>query len=169
MLPLPATRSRTRRMEVRTVTISSTKITGFFTSVRGSSLAKAEPTAGQTMAGSNSAEIAMPLRGVELCMGVASGLIGRVEVTCGHRQVLDDGPKRERREKGEATKNDDHADDQADEEAARRREGAGRGGHDFFCSQRAGNRQRWNDHPEPAHQHRQGTGRVVPERVPAQP
>src|SRR5215468_8278072 len=47
---------------VNAVTISSTNITGFLISVRGSSLTKAEPMAGITILGSNSAETGMRLR-----------------------------------------------------------------------------------------------------------
>ena len=47
---------------VSTVTISSTNITGFLISVRGSSLTKAEPIAGTTILGSNSAETGIRLR-----------------------------------------------------------------------------------------------------------
>src|SRR5215813_6720141 len=47
---------------VNTVTISSTNITGFLISVRGSSFTNAEPMAGITILGSNSAETGMRLR-----------------------------------------------------------------------------------------------------------
>ena len=41
---------------VSAVTTSSTNMTGFFIRIRGSSLTKAEPIAGTTILGSNSAE-----------------------------------------------------------------------------------------------------------------
>ena len=47
---------------VRTVTTSSTNITGFLISVRGSSLTKAEPIAGSTISGSSSVETGVRLR-----------------------------------------------------------------------------------------------------------
>src|SRR5215468_6927480 len=47
---------------VNAVTISSTNITGFLISVRGSSFPNAEPMAGTTILGSNSAETGMRLR-----------------------------------------------------------------------------------------------------------
>src|SRR6476659_3285393 len=47
---------------VSAVTISSTNITGFLISVRGSSFTNAEPMAGTTILGSNSAETGMRLR-----------------------------------------------------------------------------------------------------------
>jgi len=51
-------------------TISSTNMTGFFMSVRGSSLTKAEPIAGITIFGSNSADTGMRLRRVEVSIAV---------------------------------------------------------------------------------------------------
>ena len=47
---------------VSAVTTSSTNMTGFFIRVRGSSLTKAEPIAGTTILGSNSAETGICLR-----------------------------------------------------------------------------------------------------------
>jgi len=58
----PVRRSRIRITVVSAVTTSSTNITGFFISVRGLSLAKAEPTAGQTIFGSVSAVTGIRLR-----------------------------------------------------------------------------------------------------------
>src|SRR5262245_48483609 len=115
MLPPPLTRSRRRITLVRTVTISSTKMTGFLTRVRGSSLPKAEPMAGHTTLGSSSAEIGIRLRMVEVSMGSAPQLIGGEGGAGSHRQMLDNGSKRQRREEGETTNDDDDADDQADE------------------------------------------------------
>ena len=66
----PVKRSRTKITVVRTVTISSTNITGLVISTRGSSLAKADPIAGTTIFGSNSAEAGVPLRKVEVSMTV---------------------------------------------------------------------------------------------------
>ena len=55
---------------VSTVTTSSTNMTGFLIIVRGSSLTKAEPIAGTTIFGSNSAETGMRLRICEVSMEV---------------------------------------------------------------------------------------------------
>ena len=55
---------------VRTVTISSTNITGFLISVRGSSFTKDEPIAGITILGSNRADAGVPLRIFEVSMDV---------------------------------------------------------------------------------------------------
>ena len=62
MLAPPVMRSRTRMTVVKAVTTSSTNITGFFISVRGLSLTKAEPMAGKTILGSNKAETGIRLR-----------------------------------------------------------------------------------------------------------
>ena len=55
---------------VSTVTTSSTNITGFFISVRGLSLTKAEPIAGTMIFGSNSADTGMCLRRAEVSIAV---------------------------------------------------------------------------------------------------
>ena len=51
-----------RMTVVSAVTTSSTNITGFFISVRGSSFTNAEPIAGITILGSNSADTGICLR-----------------------------------------------------------------------------------------------------------
>jgi hypothetical protein len=53
---------------VSAVTISRMNITGFLISVRGLSLTKAEPIAGSTILGSNSAETGTRLRMFEVSM-----------------------------------------------------------------------------------------------------
>ena len=58
----PDTMSRISMTVVSAVTTSSTNITGFFIRLRGSSLTKAEPIAGPTILGSNSAETGICLR-----------------------------------------------------------------------------------------------------------
>ena len=78
MCPPPVTRSRIRMTVVKTVTTSSTNMTGFFMSVRGLSLANAEPIAGSTIFGSNSAETGMLLRRVEVSIEVAPNLIANL-------------------------------------------------------------------------------------------
>ena len=59
---------------VSAVTTSSTNMTGFFISVRGLSLTKAEPMAGTTIFGSNSADTGMLLRRVEVSIEVTPSL-----------------------------------------------------------------------------------------------
>ena len=51
-------------------------MTGFFMSVRGLSLTKAEPMAGTTIFGSNSADTGMRLRRCEVSIEVTPSLIG---------------------------------------------------------------------------------------------
>ena len=79
--------------------------------------------------------------------------------------MFDDGSECERREEGETADDQDHADDEADEEAARGGEGSGGRRHRFLGGERAGDRHRRNDHPEAADQHRDGAGDVVEEDV----
>ena len=83
----------------------------------------------------------------------------------GHREMLDDRSERERREEGQAADDQDHADDQADEQAAGGRERAGRWRNRFLLRERAGDRHGRDDHPEAADEHRDGAGDVVEERV----
>src|SRR5262249_22592031 len=117
-------RSRIRTIVVRMVTISRTKMTGFFARVRGSSLAKAEPIAGHTILGAVSA-----VTGIRLCKREVS--IGATpkprseELACHHGEMLHDRPECECREEREAADNEDDADDQADEEATMGGESAG--------------------------------------------
>src|SRR5262245_5668835 len=138
---------------VRSVTISRTKMTGFLTSMRGSSLRKDAPTAGHTICGSSNADIAMPLRVVELSIAAAPGLVGREQRAGGHRQVFDDGPEREGREEGEPADDHNDADQETDEQSAGGWEGAGRRWHRLLGRQRAGDRHGRDDHPETANQH----------------
>src|SRR5262250_1284052 len=121
----PVTRSRSRMTVVSVVTISSTNMTGFLIKVRGSSFTKADPIAGNTILGSNSADTGICLRICEVSMGVTPNE-QRSERRIGkHREMLDDRTERERREEGEAADNHDHADHQTDEQASGRRKGSG--------------------------------------------
>src|ERR1700691_2487978 len=103
---------------VRAVTTSSTNITGFLIKVRGSSLTNAEPIAGMTIFESSSADTGMRFRRVELSITIAPKLIRRERRAGIDRELLDDWAKRERREKGQAADNDDHAHQEADEDTA---------------------------------------------------
>ena len=64
-------------------------------------------------------------------MAFVLGKIGasgrRIEFAAVHRDLLDHGAERDCREVGQAADDQDHADQEADEERAVRREGAGRG------------------------------------------
>src|SRR5436190_846548 len=150
---------------VRTVTISTTNMTGFLIRTRGSSFTKDETTAGQTILGSNRAEAGVPLRMLDVSMNVTPISIRREQRAGGHREVFDDGAERKRREEGEAADDQDDADGEADEQPAGGREGAGRRRHGFLLRERTGNRHRRDDHPEAADQHRDGAGDVVEEDI----
>src|ERR1700752_3377144 len=118
---------------VRIVTTSSTNITGFFISVRGFSFTKAELIAGTTIFGSNSAETGMRLRGVvEVSIEAHSESICRERRAGDPREMPKERSERERGEEGQAADDQDHPDGQADEQAARRREGAGGWRHDLL-------------------------------------
>jgi hypothetical protein len=60
---------------VSAVTISSTNMTGFLISVRGLNLTNAEPMAGSTILGSNSADTGMLLRKVDVSIELTPSLI----------------------------------------------------------------------------------------------
>src|SRR5262249_51344475 len=141
----PVMRSRMRMIVVRIVTTSSTNITGFFISLRGSSLAKADPMAGSTIFASSSAEAGVRLRMFAVSMEATPISVRREGGAGDHRQMLDDGSERERREERQAADDDDHADDQADEQRARGRERAKRRRHRFLGGERAGDRHSRHD------------------------
>src|SRR5262249_7265704 len=156
----PVTRSRRKITVVSAATISTTNITGFFTITRGSSLVKEARIAGPTILGSTSAETEARFCSFIVSMEVTPTI--RSEDGAGvHREMFDDGPKRERREEGEAADDQDHADDQADEQSARGREGACRRRDRLLGGERAGDRHRRDDHEEAAHEHRGCAGEVV--------
>src|SRR5438132_130089 len=98
-------------------------MTGLRIMWRGSSFLNESPIAGQRIAGSSM--VATELRGVVL--GLMDFVPGSKEGAGVHREMLDHRAERERREEGEAADDEDDADQQADEQSAMRREGAGRG------------------------------------------
>src|SRR5664279_2230214 len=166
--PTPAlccTRSRTSKTVVNAVTTSSTKITGFLIRVAGLSLTKAWPIAGPTIFGSKSVETGIRLRSLEVSIAVTPNESKLEQRASGHREVLDDRPERERREEGQTADYQDHADDQADEEAAGGRECAGRRGDALFLRERAGDRHGRDDHEEAPDEHRDRAGDVEEHRV----
>src|SRR5689334_2959102 len=144
----PVTRSRTKITVVSRATISTTNITGFFIINLGSSLTKESRIAGITIFGSS-----MVATGIRL-LGLWTGSMdvtpkNRSEyVSGGHREVLDDGSERERREEGEAADDQDHADDETDEQTAGGRERPHRRRDRFLLRQRSGDRHGRDDHEE---------------------
>src|SRR5262245_34159579 len=127
MFSPPMKSSRTKMIVVNAATTSTTNMTGFLISVRGSSLAKAEPTAGHTIIGSNRAGTGIRLRVLAISsdMAVTPKLVRRCKQGAGlHREMLDDRPKRERGKVDEAADDEDHADEETDEQCAVGRERA---------------------------------------------
>src|ERR1700730_8930651 len=96
----PVARSRINMTVVSAVTISSTNITGFAISVRGLSLTKAEPIAGTTIFGSNSAEPGMLFGSVEVSIEATPSLVRGIKSAGVDRELLDDRAECERREEG---------------------------------------------------------------------
>src|SRR5215471_4418756 len=155
----PVMISRTSTAVVSALTISSTNMTGLLISVRGSSLTKAWPIAGTTMAGSNSVVEGVRLRSFEVSMTALRKSEQGIA-----RQGLGDRAQDQRREEGEAAHDQDHADQEPDEQAPRGGKRAARGRYDLLLRERAGDRHRRNDHPEPTDQHRDCTGEIVERR-----
>src|SRR5208283_3772374 len=126
---------------------------------------KAWPIAGPTIFGSKSVETGIRLRSLEVSIAVTPNESVLEQRARGHREVLDEGPERQRGEEGEAADDHDHADDQADEQAAGGRERAGRRGNRFLLYERTGNRHCRDDHEEAPDEHRNRTGDVEEHRV----
>src|ERR1700761_2499560 len=127
MWPPPVIRSRIKMIVVRIVTISSTNMTGFLISVSGLSLTKDEQIAGTTIFASNSAEVGVCLRSVELSIAVTPSLIRCKQGAGIDRELFDDRAERQRREEGEPADDHDDANHQPDEQAAGGRERTGGG------------------------------------------
>src|SRR5476651_352745 len=138
---------------VKAVTTSSTNMTGFLISVRGSSLTKAEPIAGMTILGSNRAETGFCLRIFEVSIEVTPVGVRSERRAGRHREMFDDRSERKCREEGEAADNHDHADNQTDEKAACGWERARRWRDRLLGGERASDRHSWDDHPKAADQH----------------
>src|SRR5207244_9904762 len=114
----PVTRSRTKITVVSAATISTTNITGLLIISLGSSLTKADLIAGTRIFGSSIVEAVIFFCSFMDSMEVTPKR-DRSEQGIGvHREVLDDRPKRERREERHAADDQNDADDEADEQAA---------------------------------------------------
>src|SRR5215813_10831788 len=112
----PVARSRRKITDVSAATISTTNITGFLIIARGCSLANEDRIAGVRIFGSRIVDIDERFCSLRVSMEVTFGSEQGVGVA---GQMLDDRAERERREEGEAADDQDHADDEADEKAAR--------------------------------------------------
>src|SRR5262245_47328993 len=107
MFAPPVTISRTRTAVVKALTISSTNMTGFLISVRGSSLTKACPIAGPTISGSSSVAAGVRLRSFEVSMTTTPKSESSEQAAA--RQVLGDRAEHQRREEGQPAHDQDHA------------------------------------------------------------
>src|SRR5258708_15182867 len=181
MMALPPTkRSRRKKMVQSTETISTTNMTGFLTSVRGSSLRKEARIAGTMSALSNSdkgatCRLNSPVLGegavgdrfvIAACPSAGfSCSRRRIERAGVQRDLLDHRAERYGREVGEPADDHDDADEQADEERALCRERPGRGRQQLLLRQRARDGQQRYDEDEAAHEHREAERRVVEQRV----
>src|SRR6185437_784865 len=160
------TRSRTKITVVNKATISTTNITGVLTINRGSSFANAEPIAGSTIFGSSIAETGTRFCSFVVSMDVNSVRDARSEQGVGvAREMLDDRTERQRREEGQTADDQDHADDEADEQAAGGRQRAGRGRDRLLAGQGSRQRHRRHDHEETADEHRTGQRQGVEEGI----
>src|SRR5579883_2041784 len=164
-LPPPVTRSLRKSSVVSAATISTTNITGLRQSVAGLSLASDSRMAGTRILRSASLAIGIRWRVWTRSM---EGLPGSVERAGLHREMLDDGAERQRREEDEPTRDQDHADEEPDEKPAIGRERACRGGDDLLRNERARDRQHGHDHEEAADEHRKAERGIVEERIGAQ-
>ncbi len=154
----PIAISRTSSTLVSSVTISSTNITGFLTSVRGSSLTKAWPIAGTMIFGSSRVETGIRLRSLEVSMVKAPNVRSEQAPACIARCSAM-GPSASAGKKvrpptirmtpTSRPTNSGPVVGKVPLEAAI----------DLLLRQRAGNRHRRNDHPEAADEHRDGAGR----------
>src|SRR5271166_2017814 len=100
----PATRSRMKITVVSVATISTTNITGFFISTRGSSLTNDCQIAGRRIAGSIMVDcepriLFLISMGSTTCIKEGAGV---------HGEVLHDRPEGNRREVDQPAGNDDH-------------------------------------------------------------
>src|SRR5215470_14235496 len=159
----PVTRSRMKITVVSAATISTTNITGLLIISRGSSLAKDDRIAGTTIFGSSIVEAVVRFCSFMVSMDVTPM---RSEDGVGvHREVLDDRAERQRREEGEAANDEDNADDEADEQPAGGREGAGGSWNRLLLGKRSRNRHCRHDHEEAADKHRHRAGQIIEEDV----
>src|SRR5712671_2485124 len=157
----PVTTSRRKITVVTAATISTTNITGFLIISHGSSLTKADLIAGSRIFGSSNVEAVTFFCSFMASMDVTPKR-DRSEQGIGvHREVLDDRPKRQRREEGETADDQDYADDESHEQTAGGRERTHRGGMHFLRGQRARYRHGRHDHEEATDKHRYPAGDVV--------
>src|SRR5580704_8958449 len=165
----PVNRSRRKRMVVRTVTISTTNITGLPTMWRGWSFLKASPIAGISILESVIVAAGMPLRvlSMPMCFETIVSIVFQTSIKIAgvHGEVFDHRTERERGEIGETVDDQNHADEQTDEQRRVCGECAGRRRNDLLGSKRACDRQHRHDHQEAANHHRKSDRHIIEERV----
>src|ERR1039458_7477593 len=159
-LNLKAAPPRNNNTVVITLPTSTTNITGLPIMWRGSSFRKESTIARRTILPCQTA--------FDFDFSLAM-LEASERLACCHQQVLKDWSQAERREKGQCADDQDHADQKHGEQRCSHRKRPQRLRNIFFLRQIAGDSQHGNDHEEPAKQHVEPDGRVVPERVGAEP
>src|SRR5882757_5331067 len=136
----PVKRSRTKITVVSAATISTTNITGLLIISRGSSLTNADLIAGTRIFGSSIVEAVTFFCSFMASMDVTPKRDRSEQIVGVHREVLDDRPERQRREESETADDQDHADDEADEQATVGRQRAGRRRDRLLGGERTGQR-----------------------------
>src|SRR6185369_8360659 len=186
----PCAISRITSSVVRMLPISTTNMTGFFATCRGSSFMNASLTARLTIDGSNSCLFcALSVISLQFCLCELCGLLRlcveyfsspqRIRnaktlrtaksarkksehCSCPHQVMLNYRPQRQHWEKGQRADNRDYADEQNYKKRRVNRERSRRGRHDLLHRQIPRDRHHRNDHQKPPDQHRDPQRRVVP-------
>src|SRR6516162_8649727 len=161
-----------RSTVVITLPISTTNMTGLPIILRGLSFRKASQRARRTIFPSQIAflrgalvECAMGpagMRGAVVGCGVIAIVIALKSLACAHEQMFKDRPQAERREKRECPQDQNHADKERREQRCCHRESAERWRNIFLLRQVSGDGEHGDDHQEPAREHGDRHGRVIP-------
>src|SRR5262245_41504259 len=153
-LGAPVMMSRTSKIEVITLPISTTNITGFFIIVTGFSLLKESPIA-REMIFASQMEIAFSL-------AIVFSKFKLESLPCVHQEMLHNRAKAQDREKGQSTDNQDHAHQKRREERCRDRERAERGRDALLPPETSSQSEHRDDHQETPKEHGDADRRVVP-------
>src|SRR5580700_5709146 len=174
----PVAISRTSKTVVIAAPTSTTKITGFFISQTGFNLTNEPLMARWRMSGSNRGRAwasffgsrsvgSGPAGGTTFGSSVARTSTAAIseQPPLVHQEMLDDRAERECREKSERADDYDGAHQKAHEQNSVRRQRPGGHRYPLFRGQTASYGQHRNDDQEPAHQHGDSAGQVVPRRI----
>src|ERR1700730_6504762 len=135
---------------------STTNITGFLTMVRGSSFR-------------NESAVARVRIFVSVRDCFRTWETGSMKTSegfpCCHKQVFENGPQTQGREKGESTDNDYGGDEQARKQSAGHWEGTDRFRNDSFFCETSGDSQHRDNHEKAAQQLGNGSAGVVPHGI----